>query len=856
MKKLREYQNKAINEIAYKSSLGKKRICLQLATGGGKCLGKDTPILMFNGAIKKVQDIISGDLIMGPDSKLRNVLSTCTGKEMLYKVTPTKGDPYIINESHILSLKVTNISHKRVTAPDGKKYSAGEIVNISVKDYLSSSLTFKHVAKGYRVGLNFSNKDTLPIPPYILGLWLGDGNSNRMGFATKDIEIVNSINEYAINSGCYVRSEIIEGKCPMYYISGLKSRGVKGGSNLPLTALQKEGLINNKHIPHKYLTASYDDRLNLLAGLVDSDGYSHHSGYDFIFKNEKIADGLCFIARSVGLSAYKMPCKKTCYNNGVVGNYFRVSISGNCSIIPAKLKRRISPIRKQIKSTLLTGIKVDAIGIGDYYGFDIDGDRLFVLGDFTVTHNTVCFAGLIHRFLNKKSTNVLILVHREELLRQARKTLYEWYGLIAEPITAGTRNLPNGNIFVAMAETANNRLKKNPNYFPNIGLVIVDEAHLGSFRKLLLHFPDCLTIGFTATPISAKKKEPLNGIYEDIVTCIDIPDLIAEGSLCPNITYHVKNINRKELSISKGEFDDKVMGAAYSKPKQVHNTVEAYKNNCLGKKTLIFNCNVEHSKLVCAAFLQAGLPARHLDGNSTDRKEAIEWFKNTEDAILCNVGILTTGFDEPSVCAIIMNKATLSLPLWLQCTGRGSRPYPGKDHFIILDLGGNALSHGDWSSTRDWKDIFENPDKPSDGGGVAAVRECGQCNAIIPASSKVCRFCGFERIIEVAYDGDPIVLELFKNSTVDVKKVIEENEGKKDYAALHRMKTLIVYEAKRNGVRSLTDNSAATLSELYQNKVKQWCKEKSKRYNSWHKETTAEWFNAELKRVYNYQATT
>jgi superfamily II DNA or RNA helicase len=156
------------------------------------------------------------------------------------------------------------------------------------------------------------------------------------------------------------------------------------------------------------------------------------------------------------------------------------------------------------------------------------------------------------------------------------------------------------------------------------------------------------------------------------------------GALVPNRTYHIKNINRKEIAVRAGEFDDKAMGAAYSKPKQVHNTVAGYEKHCLGKKTLVFNCNVEHSKLVTAAFVEAGYQARHLDATSTDRADAIAWFNATPDAILCNVGILTTGFDSPAVECVIMNKATLSLPLWLQCTGRGSRPFPGKEYFTIL----------------------------------------------------------------------------------------------------------------------------------------------------------------------------
>ena len=94
-----------------------------------------------------------------------------------------------------------------------------------------------------------------------------------------------------------------------------------------------------------------------------------------------------------------------------------------------------------------------------------------------------------------------------------------------------------------------------------------------------------------------------------------------------------------------------------------------------------------------------------------NRDEIVQWYKDTPNAILCNVAILTTGFDAPDTETVIMNRATLSMPLWLQCTGRGSRPSKNKQMFKILDLGENAITHGDWCDSRDWKLIFEKPPK-------------------------------------------------------------------------------------------------------------------------------------------------
>jgi superfamily II DNA or RNA helicase len=471
---------------------------------------------------------------------------------------------------------------------------------------------------------------------------------------------------------------------------------------------------------------------------------------------------------------------------------------------------------------------------------------------------TVSFAGLIHRYLQRNKRKVLILVHRAELLQQARRTLYDWYGIIAEPITQGVRHLPPGDVYVAMVETANNRIKRNPKYFGDVGLMIVDEAHIGNFKKMYEHFPNTLIVGFTATPISSSKKDPLKNHFEDIVTGIDIPDLIASRSLVPNKTYHVKNIKRSELKIKNGEFDETYMADLMMKPKHVENCVQGYEKHCAGQKTLVFNCNVEHSKMVKDAFILHGYEARHLDATSKDRAEVLEWFKSTPNAILCNVGILTTGFDEPSVLCVVVNKSTLSLPLWLQMTGRGSRPFAGKKHFTIVDMGGNAIYHGDWCSTRDWADIFHNPDKPG-GGGVAPVKECCGCGALIHASARVCPYCAADNSAAPVYDDELVEFELLTEARpleLKVEEVVEQvaSSGQKEYSALHQIKTKVIGQARSQwGLRQLSDNHAYKLLDIYQEKVKEWCKAKGKKYNQWHKDITTQWFFDELKRVFKWE---
>jgi superfamily II DNA or RNA helicase len=140
--------------------------------------------------------------------------------------------------------------------------------------------------------------------------------------------------------------------------------------------------------------------------------------------------------------------------------------------------------------------------------------------------------------------------------------------------------------------------------------------------------------------------------------------------------------------------------------------LHAYSEKAVGTKTLIFNNGINTSLYVYETFREAGFPIRHLDNTSSseERKEILTWFKKTPDAVLTSVGILTTGFDEPTVETIILNRATKSLTLYFQMIGRGSRKLPNKSDFTVIDLGNNAARFGLWNEPVDWQHIFKSPE--------------------------------------------------------------------------------------------------------------------------------------------------
>ncbi len=346
--------------------------------GMGKCLGKGTKIVMYDGTLKNVEDVVVGDLLMGDDSAPRTVLSLARGRETMYWVRQNKGIDYRVNESHILSLK-------RSRREGG--HEKGAVLNITVKDYLSKSNKFQSNYKGYRVAVEFEEKP-LDLAPYFVGLWLGDGTSAASTITTQDEEVIDYLQTYANELGLRLHEQSYENRCNNYSISG--TTFVEMRTQSPKIKLRHLNLIDNKHIPQDYLINSTKNRLKLLAGLIDSDGHYlvQSNGYEIVQKNEYLSRQIKFLCDSLGFRTSFKKKKATIASIGYETEVYRLRIYGNIDTIPVKIERKKanpwgSPIDWHV-----TGIQLENDGVGDYYGFEIDGNRLFLLEDMTVTHNT------------------------------------------------------------------------------------------------------------------------------------------------------------------------------------------------------------------------------------------------------------------------------------------------------------------------------------------------------------------------------------------------------------------------------------------------------------------------------------
>jgi superfamily II DNA or RNA helicase len=499
---------------------------LNCSTGLGKCHKIDTEILMFSGKIKLVQDIVVGDLLMGDDSTPRKVLSLARGKDIMYDIIPTKGEKYTVNQEHILCLRVSsnpnisksninkswqvrwfeNFSFKCRRFKINDKLGAIEfmktikqqkIVEIAVKDYVKLPKSIKHILKGYKIAIDFDEKP-LNFDPYIIGLWLGDGTSTCSQITNQDSIILHYLKSQLPKFSCYLQFD----NGYIYNINGDGSG--KYNSNNFLNELKIQNLIGDKHIPDIYKYNSRENRLKLLAGLLDSDGslVDDKCTFDFSQKSEKLIDDTIYLARSLGFACYKSKQVKGCwYKNAYKQNYYyRICISGNTSEIPTLCPRKRANQTRQIKNVLNTGIKVKQLDIDDYYGFEIDGNHRYVLGDFTVTHNTFMTINVI----SKLKIKTIVIVNKISLMHQWHSELKRFIPGIEVGFIQGQKNIDveDKHVVIAMLQSLA-RVDYPDSLFNDIGLTVIDEIQntpSRGFSKVLGKLSSQYTIGLSATP--------------------------------------------------------------------------------------------------------------------------------------------------------------------------------------------------------------------------------------------------------------------------------------------------------------------------------------------------------------------
>ena len=325
---------------------------------------------------------------------------------------------------------------------------------------------------------------------------------------------------------------------------------------------------------------------------------------------------------------------------------------------------------------------------------------------------TVIFSEIVRQYLKHHKKKVLVMTHRIELCKQTSNMLTE-FAVVNKVVDSKADLSDQGeySCFVAMVETLNNRLNDDKLDISDIGLVIIDEAHYNSFTKLFKFFSKCFILGVTATPLSSSIELPMTDNYDELIVGESIESLIQNGFLARAEMY-TYNVGLTSLVVgANGDYTVKSSEDLYTANDMLSKLLQAYEERSKGKKTLIFNNGINTSLHVYDTFKKAGYPIAHLDNTNTKKERAmiLKWFKKTPDAILTSVSILTTGFDEPTVESIILNRATKSLTLYYQMIGRGSRVLKNKSTFTVVDLGNNFHRFGPWGDDLDWQRIFRSP---------------------------------------------------------------------------------------------------------------------------------------------------
>ena len=496
--------------------VGSNNINLFEPNGQFGCIDPETPVLLWNGNIEKAKNIKVGDKLIGDDGGCRTVSKLTDGVDEMYEVSNGNMDNYIVNSHHILtvsfsghktifwkqssnswfmnyfddatktakhmssrtadSAKGTHLNKSSLTKQEAyekmvefsKTIPDTNVFDINVQQYLAlPSSVKKHVKGVINTSVVQWKEQELPIDPYILGLWLGDGMSKCNAFASMDAEIIKSWAVWTDTVGCeichvknipphenhsfYIRrrgsstgkataigdpehsrancigcttSKHVCAACDWTFekrMDSIKGDGKNSnGHNVvnlnPVVELfKKHNLYNNKHVPIEYVVNSEENRLKILAGMIDTDGCLKKQNDCYRYeiaqceKRKHLLESFRLIAGSLGFRAKILES---------ANNMFTLHITGdNIHKIPVKLPRKQIPYQLRMKNYGTHKIEIKSIGRGAFCGWNIDKNERFLLGDFTITHNTRLQGGkdsASERYIFTQLNPITRLIYRTE----------------------------------------------------------------------------------------------------------------------------------------------------------------------------------------------------------------------------------------------------------------------------------------------------------------------------------------------------------------------------------------------------------------------------------------------------------
>ena len=369
-----------------------------------ECLKFGTEIIMADGSVRKIEDVKIGEYVMGPDGTPRRVLERHTGIDNLYRIKAGSGcDDQVVNSKHSIYYKQKN--HFKNCYFNKLQTPIDIIKEDSEKSYYKQ---LRYLERADEIDLD-RHKELL-IDPYFLGLWLGDGSTNQASITNEDPEVIKYVCDFADKHGMICTPHINHGNNAL--LLTLKNK-VYNHKNQILDVLSHYGIRKDKDIPDDFIYTSVENRLKLLAGLIDTDGSFSKRDRVYTFSQcesrKHIVEKFAFIARSLGFKVtvvtYKNSCKKHICGNkkkSICENTVCARIMDGKYDIPCLIERKKHHWEKKRTYRRLSHFTVEYDGIGNYCGITIDGDHLFLLKDFTIVHN--CQWGIPGREGGKPAT--------------------------------------------------------------------------------------------------------------------------------------------------------------------------------------------------------------------------------------------------------------------------------------------------------------------------------------------------------------------------------------------------------------------------------------------------------------------
>lgn len=373
----------------------KRGILLEGPPGTGKASANSANILTPNG-FKKMGDIKPNDFVIGSDGKEHRVISVHPqGKQPILRVSFTDGASTRVTPDHLWSVQNTYGTEKLLTTREiyGNERKEDGYDHVNQKPILKYRYRIPQV-----LPVEFAKSPPLSIPPYILGLLLGDGclTGSTIAFSSADEELVDSMRQYTNSTEQVVKQS---SKYDYYISKGYKDPTTRPHVRNSIDALNLHGKTSsNKFVPDIYLYASVEDRHAMLQGLMDTDGNVSNTAAEFVSVSKQLANDVMFLARSLGgYAKLSVRLPEYVYKGAKhIGKLaYRVRITMPNDFPPFRLSRKAEALQSRDYPPTRKIVKIEADGTEDATCILIDShDHLYVTDDLILTHNTMLFKAL------------------------------------------------------------------------------------------------------------------------------------------------------------------------------------------------------------------------------------------------------------------------------------------------------------------------------------------------------------------------------------------------------------------------------------------------------------------------------